>query len=47
MNNNHLPRKLVTQDTKDLIRSINNALTERKKVNFPELGPLDPESSFG
>ena len=45
MNNNHLPRKLVTQVTKGLIRSTNKALTERKKVICVEPGAQDPESS--
>ena len=45
MNNNHLPRKLVTQVTKGPIRSTNKALTERKKVICVEPGAQDPESS--
>ena len=45
MNNNHLPRKLITQVTKSPIRSTNKALTERKKVICVEPGAQDPESS--
>lgn len=45
MNNNHLPRKLVTQVTKSPIRSTNKALTERKKVICVKPGAQDPESS--
>ena len=44
--NNHLPRKLVTQLSKGLIRSTSKALTERKKVNCAEPTSLDPESSL-